>query len=487
MRKPFKSITKKMIFVFCLFLGILMLGIAFMNIMFYKCFKIWKIEKQMIVQGDTIAQHFKDIEITKKSVKEYEAEIFQATESYNLSIRIATDQYQILIDSSSYHSTGKMKLSNQTIDMIEKNSEKINKNSYCIIRSYREESDNPYILYVRKLDQNYYLTISRTMRSIDEDIRTSNVFLLISGSIVAVLGILITYFFSRSFTKPILQIKQISQKISCLDFSAKVEVKSEDELGELARSVNLISDRLSESIHLLKSDIDRRNQLVRDMSHELKTPITAIKGYTEALKYGIAKNPMQTNQYYDIIIQECDRMNLLIHELIELSKLDTLEDTMNIEAFDLEPILTDLYEQYKYEMEKKNVKYEIQLQDRIILGDCHILMRAIKNLVENAVRYVNDNGTIRLTGLTQRNQYIFKVYNSGSRVPEESLSAVWDVFYKVDESRKHEEDTYGIGLAIVKSAVKLHRGQVEVENLVDGVEFRLILPQPKNSDYSLAN
>ena len=451
-----------------------------MNVMFYKSFKIWKNERKMIAQGAEIAKHFESIQLNKKTVEDYEDEIAKVTQSYNLSIRIATSKYRILIDSYSYYSGNKLRLTDQTIDVIEKNEDKLNTGEYCLIKSYSEESGNPHILYVRKLNQKYYLTISRTMKSIDEDIRTSNVFLLVSGSVVAVFGIFIIYIFSRSFAKPILQINEVAQKISNLDFSTKVQVKSEDELGELACSMNLISDRLSESINQLKGDIDRHNQLVRDMSHELKTPITAIKGYTEALKYGVAKNQTQTNQYYDIIVGECDRMNSLIHELIELSKMDSMNDALNFEFFDLEEVLLEVKDQYKYEMQKKNVEYKIEMQDTFVYGDCHVLKRAIKNLIENAVRHVNDDGTIRIKGYQLDQKYLLKVYNSGSRIPKESLASIWDVFYKVDESRKRENDTYGIGLAIVKSVVALHGGQAEVYNLEEGVEFLLILPQPKN-------
>lgn len=478
MRKPFKSITKKMIFVFCLFLCILMAGIAFMNVMFYKSFKIWKNERKMIAQGEEIAEHFEAIRLNKKTVEDYENEISKVTQSYNLSIRIATGKYRVLIDSNSYYSGNKMKLSDKTIATIEQNEEQLNTKEYCLIKSYTEESGYPHILYIRKLNQKYYLTISRTMKSIDEDIRTSNVFLLVSGSVVAVFGICMIYIFSRSFTKPILQINEVAQKISNLDFSTKVQVKSEDELGELANSMNLISDRLSESIHRLQEDLDRRNQLVRDMSHELKTPITAIKGYTEALKYGVAKNPTQTNQYYDIIVGECDRMNSLIYELIELSKMDSMNDAMKFELFDLEEVLLDVKEQYQYEMLKKNVEYKVEMKDTFVYGDSHVLKRAIKNLIENAVRHVNNDGIIHIKGYQLEQNYLLNVYNSGSRIPKESLPSIWDVFYKVDESRKRENDTYGIGLAIVKSVVALHGGNVEVHNLDQGVEFLLILPQP---------
>ena len=241
--------------------------------------------------------------------------------------------------------------------------------------------------------------------------------------------------------------------------------------------MNLISDKLSESMNELKSDLDKRNQLVRDMSHELKTPITAIKGYSEALKFGVCKNQEKTNQYYDIIVQECDRMNSLIYEMIELSKLESLADTLNIEEFDIRDVLEPLEEQYHYEMEKKKIEFRIELEQTMMIGDCHLIGRAVKNLIENAVHYMKPNGYIRVSGYRKGETYILKVFNTGSTIPKESLSAIWDVFYKVDESRKREKNTYGIGLAIVKSTVDLHHGYVEAVNLEDGVEFRIILPQ----------
>lgn len=479
MKRRFGSITHQMMAVFCVFLIILFAGIAGMNHFFYKSFKIWDNERKIIQQGEEIAKHFATLQLTKKTVADYETEIAAATENYNLSIRIATGKYNILIDSSSYRTKKRTKLAEDIITLIEAKEEELNSSTYCLIPSYGKAEHYQTILYIRKLEGKYYLTISRTLRSIDEDIHTSNSFLLISAVITSVFGLTSIYFFSKRFTEPILKINSVAQKISTLEFDHRLDIDSKDELGELCRSMNLISRRLSESIGQLQMELQRRKQLIRDMSHELKTPITAVKGYTEALKYGVIKDPNQVQRYYNVIIQECDRMNTLIYELMELSRIEAADESNPFGYLSIEQLMGELKEQYRIPCEDKKIEWIYEFEEEYLFGNERILKRAIKNIIENAIRHVNEAGCIRIRTRDQEDQVLLSIYNTGSSIPNESIRAIWDVFYKIDESRKREENTYGIGLAIVKSAMDLHHGTVEVENVDGGVEFRLILPKER--------
>ena len=448
-------------------------GMAFMNLFFFRDFKIYQNKKKMIDIGTEINESLKT-----KTIDEIRNEIFALSNGYNVMIRIIDSDCNVILDNIGMDRLQPPPSKNSTRWFLKEHQKEILAEGYFSIKKVMSKQEDSHLLYARKLPDGYYLMISRTLRSIDEDIETSNLFLILTGSTLVIFGTGIIYLMAKRFTKPILQISDQAKAIASLDFSERVNVKSKDEIGLLADSMNEISEQLSESINQLKKDINQRKQLVRDMSHELKTPITSIKGYTEALKFGVIKEEGQIKQYYEVIVNECDRMNDIIHEMLELSKMDNVVNQLQMEKFEVSKLVDAISEQFLPKMNEKRIKYQVVAEKhQTIEADYHLLLRAVKNLIENGVRYTNVQGTLILTINQQKSGLYITVYNSGSQIPKEQQDSIFEVFYKGDPSRKRNSNTYGIGLAIVKSIMELHQGTVSVKNMPDGVEFQLVIPQ----------
>jgi len=258
-------------------------------------------------------------------------------------------------------------------------------------------------------------------------------------------------------------------------------VTSNDEIGLLAKSINNISDKLKVSIEALKGDIEFQKGLARNISHELKTPIGVIKGYAEGLLFGVADNKEMKDNYCRVIVDECDRMDSLVKELLDLSALESGNSTVKRDSiFDLSALIESVTKRLTPIFIEEGITCHTECDDGIELeGDFELLERALTNIVMNGVKYNNENRYIKLVARTVDDVVLISVYNTGEAIPHEELSKIWDVFYKVDKSRQRKFGGHGLGLSIVKSIILLHKGEVTAKNSIGGVEFILKLPLKK--------
>jgi signal transduction histidine kinase len=174
------------------------------------------------------------------------------------------------------------------------------------------------------------------MKGISESVAIANQFYIVAGLIIILLGGLFIIIFSKRITEPIVEMSNVAESIANLDFEKRVSSDSRDEIGSLGRSINRICEKLSASMNSLQQDVERRKQLVRNISHELKTPIGVIKGYAEGLKYGVVEDKDKTSKYCTIIATESDRMDRMVRELLNLSVLESGMFQIKIHRFNLE-------------------------------------------------------------------------------------------------------------------------------------------------------
>lgn len=253
---------------------------------------------------------------------------------------------------------------------------------------------------------------------------------------------------------------------------------SKDEIGKLGESINKISEKLCTSIDELKEDVERRKQLVRNMSHELKTPIGIIKGYAEGLKFGVADDKEKMHKYCSVLVEECDRMDKLILELLNHSMMEVGMVKLNITSFDIHEFIVKIAERFKPIFIEKNIKFDLKCIDNyIISADCDMLEKAVNNFITNAIDHVEGRNFIQLTVKEEDKGIKISVFNTGNHIQEKDLEKIWDVYYKVDKARSRKYGGHGLGLAIVKLIVQLHGGSTKVENINDGVIFSLEIPK----------
>lgn len=343
----------------------------------------------------------------------------------------------------------------------------------------RKNTSSSKMLFLTETKDGQYLLLMKNTKGVRESVTAANEFYLIIGAIVLAFALCVIAIFSDRITKPVVRMNEITKEMAALHFEQELSVKGKDEIAELACSINQMSVQLKNSINELEQDIQRRKQLIRDLSHELKTPVAVIKGYADGLRFGIAEDETTRKKYCRIIADECDRMDKMVQEMLFLSKLEQAAPSAaeNIEAISIYELTEQLSERYGRIAEQKNCQYAIHNPKdiKISINKTH-LEHIIDNLLGNAFKYVNDNGKIEVSIYEQAADIEFCVFNTGENIPSDKIDNLWDAFYKLDQSRKRGQGGHGIGLSIVKSTVELYGGTVFAKNRENGVAFGFRLP-----------
>ena len=284
--------------------------------------------------------------------------------------------------------------------------------------------------------------------------------------------------FSKKITRPIIEMSNVAEGISNLDFNKHVIYYSQDELGSLGKSINKMSEKLNANMGALRKDVSRRKQLVRNISHELKTPIGIIKGYAEGLKYGVADDKEKVQKYCQVIAEECNRMDKMVGELLNLSMLESGGVELNILRFNIEELVKKLVNRFEPLIIKEGITLDLDIQeDLVVFADYEYLGRALNNYITNAINHIGGMKIIRVIIKKEVDVIRISVFNTGKHISEEDLINIWDAFYKVDKARTRQYGGHGVGLSIVKLIVELHKGRVGVENVKEGVLFFIDIPQ----------
>ena len=368
-----------------------------------------------------------------------------------------------------------------------------------------EESDNflitkmkdnkngiTYILLTSILDNGYLLYIRMPITSIQESVKISNNFLYLMAGIAILIAAVIVSYVSRKFADPILELNNIAKKMANLDFSHKYRITdTDDEINNLGRSINLMSDKLENTIKQLrntnielekdieeKSKIDEmRKSFISDVSHELKTPIALIQGYSEGLLENVNSDEESRKFYAEVILDETNKMDKLVKQLLELMKLEYGKREFNDSKFNIVEVEKEIVRKSKVMLEEKNINVEFETSDEInVMADDFYIEQVVGNYMTNAIKHtdeVNGKKIIRIKNVVnvEKNKVRISVFNTGENIQEEHLGRIWNRFYKIDESRNRNEGGTGIGLSFVKAIMNNYGNNYGVINREDGVEF----------------
>ncbi len=221
-----------------------------------------------------------------------------------------------------------------------------------------------------------------------------------------------------------------------------------------------------------------RRDFVANVSHELKTPLTAIRGYAETLRYGEIDSEETLSRFLDRILQQCARLQALLEDLLTLSRLESLEDGSERSPIQLDNLLQECLASIAPQATEKQIELEVESRSKpTFRGDRDALERLVINLLDNAVKYNRVGGSVRADLEQREEEIVFEVSDTGIGIPADSLNRVFERFYRVDKGRSRDEGGTGLGLAIVKHVAQLHGGRVEVQSrLGKGSTFRVHLP-----------
>ncbi len=349
-----------------------------------------------------------------------------------------------------------------------------------------------FILLLGTLDNGNTLYIRMPITLIKESVEISNKLLYLIAIIAVVLGGIAITWITERFTKPIEELNDIANKMANLDFTKKYKIQdNNDEIDELGNSINIVSLKLEDTIRQLrnynmelerdieeKSKIDEmRKQFISDVSHELKTPIALIQGYSEGLIENVNRDEESRKFYADVILDEANKMDQLVKKLLELMKLEYGEREFHDSQFDLVELIQELIRNSKVMLEEQNIQVKFKAKEPVLVfADNFYIEQVMRNYFTNAIKNIKKmNGKkkieIFLEEKKERNTVKVSVFNTGERIAEENLSRIWTRFYKVDKSRNRNSGGTGIGLALVKAIMNQYGTDFGVENKKDGVEF----------------
>ena len=346
------------------------------------------------------------------------------------------------------------------------------------------------ILLAGELDNGYKIYIQIPISAIQESVKISNNLLLIMGMIAIIIAGIAASYISKKFTKPILELNSIANKMSKLDFSQKYRVTdSEDEINELGNSINIMSDKLEATIKQLrdsnielekdveeKSKIDEmRKQFISDVSHELKTPIALIQGYAEGLIENVNVDDESRRYYAEVILDESNKMDKLVRQLLELMKLEYGKREFNNEEFNICELIKEVIRKCEVMLEENKIDVVFNENNKIyVYADEFYIEQAFTNYFTNAIKHVKEvNGQkiIKIDIKEVNGRARISVFNTGYNINKENIDRIWKRFYKADESRNRADGGSGIGLALVKAIMNNYNSEYGVLNKENGVEF----------------
>ncbi len=261
------------------------------------------------------------------------------------------------------------------------------------------------------------------------------------------------------------------------DFSHRVNVPSKDEIGDIARDINLASEGLKQAVERTDIAENSKEQLVLNLAHDLRTPLTSVIGYLDFILQGKELTAEQMMHYTTIAYTKSQRLEKLIDELFEITRLNYGKLNIHRGPLDLSELLTQLTEEMYPVFEKNELAIRLEIEPELMIsGDGDLLARVFENLLSNALRYGKDGGYIDVRGRQEEGQAVIQVVNYGRLIPPDELPHVFDMFFTGDRSRTHQEGSTGLGLFIAKNIVEQHEGTISVQSDIIRTEFEVRFP-----------
>lgn len=349
-------------------------------------------------------------------------------------------------------------------------------------------SSDEYIEMWGYLSNENAFILRSPLESIRESVTLSNKFLIYITLIMALIGSVFVWFFTKRITNPILELTTLSERMADLDFDAKYVSGGTNEIGVLGENFNTMSEKLEQTISELKNvnyelqkDIEKkekietmRTEFIGNVSHELKTPIALIQGYAEGLKEGISDDPESRAFYCDVIMDEADKMNQLVKNLLTLNQLEFGEAQIVFERFDITELIRGVVQSNDILIQQKEVEVRFCCDEPIFVwADEFKVEQVVCNYLSNALNHVANEKVIdiRITKNDEKDKVRVSVFNTGKQIPEADVEHIWSKFYKVDKARTREYGGHGIGLSIVKAIMESFQQDYGVVNYENGVAF----------------
>jgi len=343
-----------------------------------------------------------------------------------------------------------------------------------------EENDIKYKQFVvaikDKEGKDAYLFAMTSLQPVDEAVQMIQDYYLYLIVFVLVLILLASFYYSKGIARPLLRINQMTKKITELDFSEKLPITSKDEIGDLSRNINELSDKLHSYIQKLQHDIEKEKQLehtrkefISGVSHELKTPLSVIQSCLSILKDGVANH--KKDYYFAAMESEVKRMDLLIVDMLKLAKYESGTYKIQLDTFRIDTVIDESCKKLSTEIAGKQLSLHVSLAPIEVVANQLLIGQVIVNFITNAIRYTPEGNFIHLSMNEEQESVKVCIENTGVHIPSEKIEKIWDRFYRGEASRHRSTGGTGLGLAISKKILELHEVDYGASNTTDGVLF----------------
>jgi len=303
-------------------------------------------------------------------------------------------------------------------------------------------------------------------------------FLAVAATTVMAISIF-GYFYSRKLSKPLLELKKAAESLSTSDCSARIITERPDEIGALSKSFNEMAERLERDMQELEEKNSRlaalqdmKAEFAANVSHELKTPLTSIRGFIDTLRGSDDIDPLVRKRFLDIIDIEAQRLHQLINDVLQLSEIERTEQDSQDECFDINPLIEETVILLREKASEREVKLIWNEGEPLPVRASSLRVKQVLiNLLDNAINYNVPDGAVRILGLRDQAGLVVTVADTGIGIPAESLPRLFERFYRVDKSRSRATGGTGLGLSIVKHAAEIMGWRVEASSDGTGTTF----------------
>ena len=335
------------------------------------------------------------------------------------------------------------------------------------------------MICVSELDSGIRIILMQAIEPVTQSIQQANILLIACTVITLGLSAIFVFKLSRRFTRPIRLIKGKVGEIAALQFGEPCRIKTGDELESLGNDVNLLGDKLKNTLDTLRmqneqleKDIIAQRQFISNASHELRTPLSLIKGYADEMAAGYAADTTQKDMYISIIAEEATKMNRLLKEMLELTRMESGRVALQSEVHCVRDRIQIFLEKYDGFISENGLHITLKGDSETTgVFDPMYFEQVLANYISNAARYGNAEKHIEISTMDRKDSIRICVYNTGDPIAEDKLPHIWDGFYKEDSARTRVKDSYGLGLSIVKAIQTASGLPYGVRNVRHGVEF----------------
>lgn len=331
------------------------------------------------------------------------------------------------------------------------------------------------LLYGVETADNGYVFLFTMLSNVDKNYNLIRDQLIYIAIVVIILAVAISLFLARVISEPIVEITEKSKLLASGNYDVEFKKNGIKEIDELADTLNYLESEVS------KTDQYRRD-LMANVSHDLKTPLTMIKAYAEMVRDITYKNKKKREENLNVIIEETDRLNLLVGDILALSKLQANSDVIDINDFDLSSLIKTIIKRYDILKETEGYKINVEIPEQaLVRADENKISQVIYNLINNAINYTGEDKTVLIKVTEEKKEYLVEITDTGNGINEDEIEHIWDKYYKNEKNHRRNIVGTGLGLSIVKNILEIHDFKYGVRSVKDkGTTFYFEINKSNN-------